>query len=636
MKTGIAVFAYDREEHLSKTLEGLKTNTEVEEIYIFQDGLKTEAHRAGWEATREVILNINWCRVKFFRTEENRGLARSIVEGINLVLQENDTVVVLEDDCVPSPNFISFMLQCFEKYEDNKQVYSISGYSWPIDVTRDEYDVYFTGRISSWGWGTWKDRWQQYEIDNDILNRIKNNKDKSLRLAIWGNDLENIFNGRIAGKNNSWAIYWALKVIEEKGTCVAPYISFIKNIGCDGSGVHCGVSDKFDTVLEKGDKRRYNLPDKISIIDSIIKSFASLYGNYTGANSDNSKKHILVYGLGNFFAQNEKYVNDNYYIEAFVDKGKAGYFAGKNIIKPEDIELYQYEKIIIMLQNVQECLIVAKMLRYKYSIDYRKIIFGVGIVPNKEKIENVIYTVDDKIKLKIDGITCRVGSVDEYNNVREVLVDKIYNYYINNDKRDVVIDIGMNIGDSTLYFLNQEKVKKVYGYEPFKQTYLSARDNLKEYICNKDRLEIFQYGISDKNEYREIEYNPEMSCGQSTLEMVTENARHIYKNLGLISPNNDALEKIEVRKASDVLQPIIKEHSQDNLVLKMDCEGDEYKIMEELLNQNLLYKFNFIMLEWHYKGKETLLGYLREAGFSYWCNDKNTDMGLIYAYKYGR
>ncbi len=58
--------------------------------------------------------------------------------------------------------------------------------------------------------------------------------------------------------------------------------------------------------------------------------------------------------------------------------------------------------------------------------------------------------------------------------------------------------------------------------------------------------------------------------------------------------------------------------------------------MKELLNENLLHKFMFNMIEWYHKGKEKLLDYLREVGFSYWCNDKNTDMGLIYAYKYGR
>ena len=164
MKTGIAVFAYNRSQHLQQVLAGLQKNRNVEKLYLFQDGLKCEAHRKEWEKVKEVIKNIAWCEVQCSFAEENRGLAYSIVEGINRVLEENDTVIVLEDDCVPAPDFIDFMEQCFEKYQNSKRIYSVSGYSYPFHIRESsESDVYFCGRISSWGWGTWKDRWENYE-----------------------------------------------------------------------------------------------------------------------------------------------------------------------------------------------------------------------------------------------------------------------------------------------------------------------------------------------------------------------------------------------------------------------------------------------------------------------------------------
>lgn len=70
-----------------------------------------------------------------------------------------------------------------------------------------------------------------------------------------------------------------------------------------------------------------------------------------------------------------------------------------------------------------------------------------------------------------------------------------------------------------------------------------------------------------------------------------------------------------------------------DLILKMDCEGGEYRILKELLDKGILDRFTFIMLEWHYKGKEAILHYLLEAGMSYWCCDKDDQMGLIYAFK---
>jgi hypothetical protein len=377
MKVGIAVFAYNRNQHLSKTLNGLKTNKEVNEIYVFQDGLKTEEHRNGWEATKKVISDIDWCNVNYILSDINKGLAKSIVDGINLVLLENDAVIVLEDDCVPSPNFINFMYQCFEKYENNKSVYSVSGYSWPIDIEKDEHDVYFTGRISSWGWGTWKDRWNKYDVDNQIVDRLKHDKKDSVNLAMWGNDLESMLKDRIASKNDSWAVYWALKVIEMNGKCVVPYTSLIDNIGCDGSGVHCGVTDRFITEIDITEKTKiFALPDNIYDDDKVALSFASLYGSYTAVNHDTSKKKVLIYGFGNYFKANEKYINDNFYIEAFIDRVKDGYYAGKKIIKLSQIISYTYDSIIIMLQDIQESMNVAKMLKGKLSISESRILIG--------------------------------------------------------------------------------------------------------------------------------------------------------------------------------------------------------------------------------------------------------------------
>lgn len=632
MRVGIAVFAYNRDWHLAKVLKGLRENEEVDKIYVFQDGLKSEEHRNKWESVKVLIENIDWCKVRYFPAQENKGLARSIVDGVNYVLQENDAIIVLEDDCVPSSNFISFMQQCFEKYKEDKSVYSISGYAWPVDLEKQMFDVYFTGRISSWGWGTWKDRWEYYKTDISVLDRIRSDKESSLYLAAWGNDLEGMLIDRINGKNDSWAVYWALKVIEQKGVCVAPYVSFIQNIGFDGTGVNCGKTESFTVSLENDGRRKYILPDDISIWDNTIKALTSLFGNYTALNKDTSKPHVLIYGAGNFFKKNEKYINDKYYIEAFIDASKEGYLAGRKIIKASEINTYDCDKVIIMIQSIQECLKIAKELTSKYGVSHKDISFGIEIVSN-ENGGVVCYTEDDKLRIEFGGIKCKVGSLDEYNNAWETLVNKVYCYSINNQKEDIIIDIGMNIGDAVLYFLHQIKTRKVYGYEPFCKTYLSAEDNLKEYIGHTDRLEIFQFGLSNRNEQRQIVYNSEMSCGQSTLEKFAAKARGFYEQNGLVTAANDFLETIEVRRASEVLRPIIERHIEENLVLKMDCEGDEYGIMEDLFQEGLLGKFKFIMLEWHYNGNEVLLEYLNKSGFSYWCNDENKNMGVIYAYK---
>ena len=221
--------------------------------------------------------------------------------------------------------------------------------------------------------------------------------------------------------------------------------------------------------------------------------------------------------------------------------------------------------------------------------------------------------------------------MDEFNNVREVLVEQCYRYFVNNDKRDVVLDVGMNIGDATLFFLKNSKTEKVYAYEPFQQTFINAQENLDKYK-DTGKVAMFQFGISGQNEIRRIGFNKDMTCGQSSLSQIRQKTYEAYCKNALVKDENEIIEQIEVRNVSEVFEPIISQYPQCNIILKMDCEGEEYAIMDELVGKKLLARIDFIMMEWHYRGKESILQYLEQAGFSYWCSDKNSEMGLIYAY----
>lgn len=274
MDIGIIVFAYNRSGHLKKVLDGLRKNEGVSKLYIFQDGLKCKEHQNEWENTQRVIKAINWCKVVYKLSPCNKGLANSIVDGINIVLNENDAVVVLEDDCVPHPLFIRYVTKCLEKYCDDKQVFAINGYAWDLKVDHNGTDAYFAGRFGSWGWATWKDRWRFYERDYKILAKIQSDPQKKRRLEIWAPDAVSCLIGNVYGTCDSWAVFWGLKCIEQGKACITPYFSLIDNIGCDGSGVHCGKAD-INTPTRKWDNMsEIILPETIEIPTNCEIAFA--------------------------------------------------------------------------------------------------------------------------------------------------------------------------------------------------------------------------------------------------------------------------------------------------------------------------------------------------------------------------
>ena len=386
--TTTLLFTYHRYQNTKTVVDALMRNTvKPEKLIVFQDGVKDSTNIEGWNKVNQLIHELKFCDTEVIVSKSNKGLAQSIIEGIDYAFQSCDQVIVLEDDCVPAVDFMNYMEQAFEAYRDSKDVWSISGYAWPIEVASNDYDAYFTGRVSSWGWGTWKDRWQYYEQDFSIIDRIKSNQQTAKNLLCWGRDLEQMLMDRKAQRNDSWAVFWALIVIEQMGKCLAPINSLIMNIGMDGTGTNCGVTHTYDVTLYDGISVKYSFTEKTVFEQSIIQQFISLLGSEFSISSGQFEaEHILAYGAGNYIKQNDKFLLEHYFIEAVIDKNQNGYMGGIKIIKPHEISEFPDIDIIIMIYDRQVCEEVKEMLIFKYGIDEKRIKLGSKLIKEISEI----------------------------------------------------------------------------------------------------------------------------------------------------------------------------------------------------------------------------------------------------------
>lgn len=295
MRIGTLVFTYHRSEHTKMVIDALAQNSLwPQKLYIFQDGVKDSTNYEEWRKVNEFIHTQHWCETEVHISERNKGLAKSIVSGINYVLQECDAVIILEDDCVPHRKFMQFMVSALNAYEKEKEVYSVSGYAWDVNLLEQEKDAYFNGRICSYGWGTWKDRWSQFEEDYYLLKKIKREPAANARLQIWGQDLAGMVTGNILDRCDSWAVFWALKVIEKGGYCLSPYKQLVQNVGFDGSGVHSGKLQASDTILEDEYKESFSFPEKVEIIRECEDEFRFLFAGKTGEEKMKLYRDMLI------------------------------------------------------------------------------------------------------------------------------------------------------------------------------------------------------------------------------------------------------------------------------------------------------------------------------------------------------
>lgn len=295
MQIGTILFTYHRSEHTRKVLEALSKSSQLpERLYIFQDGIKEKTSIDEWNQVGRIIQNVDWCDTQVHIAQENMGLAKSVTFGINQVLKECDAVIILEDDCVPDEHFMRFMVSALETYQEIKKVYSVSGYAWDISLQQEGKDAYFNRRACSLGWGTWRDRWCQYEEDYEILRRIKRDFAARERLAVWGNDLEIMLENRLEGNNDSWAVFWALKVIEKGGYCLNSYQQLIHNIGFDGTGENSGVAQDKYSKPGRTLGKEICFPDQVKSTRECEEEFAFLYAGKRGCEKLELYRKLLV------------------------------------------------------------------------------------------------------------------------------------------------------------------------------------------------------------------------------------------------------------------------------------------------------------------------------------------------------
>lgn len=246
----IVMFVYNRADHFKQTYEALSKCIGAEEsvLYIFSDGAKTEKDISKVNEVRMTLKDVakeaRFQKVHIVESETNRGLAASVIAGVTQVLAEYGRLIVVEDDCMPSPYFLSFMNLCLQEYEEKRKVGAIAGFAPPISFPESFHeDVYFAYRSCSWGWATWKDRWDGVDWELKEVSDFYKNPALIQKLNANGMDRFIRLHRQTQGNGSSWSVRFGAHLVKNDQLTVYPRYSYIQNIGCDASGVHSQAKD---------------------------------------------------------------------------------------------------------------------------------------------------------------------------------------------------------------------------------------------------------------------------------------------------------------------------------------------------------------------------------------------------------
>lgn len=278
----IAIFCYNRPQHLRRTVNALLLNPLAagSPLFVFSDGPKTPLDAAKVAEVREYLRSVTGFKeITVIAAEKNKGLSQSVIDGVGELVNRYGKIIVLEDDMLTAPFFLDYMNEALDKYASEEKVISIHGYSYPV---RRLERPFFLGGADCWGWATWKRGWDLFESDGQkLLTQLREQK-RLRRFNFNGTyPYEKMLLKQIRGENSSWAIRWYASALLQNKFTLYPGYSLVKNIGNDDSGTHSKATDLFHPLMaqHKPDLQGLEVKESGEAYIAFCVFFLKIYGS---------------------------------------------------------------------------------------------------------------------------------------------------------------------------------------------------------------------------------------------------------------------------------------------------------------------------------------------------------------------
>ena len=298
----IALFVYNRPQHTERTIKFLQHNELAAEsrLYIFSDGAKSNNDEEKVAEVRAIINKTEGFKsVKVIERKDNAGLANSVIAGVTQLINDYGQVIVFEDDLVTSPHTLTYFNQALNRYRDEERVMHIGAYMYPLK-SENLPQSFFYRAATSWGWATWATAWVHFEPNIDtLLNQFDAKKKSAFSIENSMNFWKQMQEFK-KGKNNSWAIRWYASIFLKGGLTLNPAQSLVNNIGHDGTGVHSGINDIYNVIINP--KPITQFPETIKENQEAYQTIKNFLGNRKG-NMVSRIKRFVKEKLAQYFSK---------------------------------------------------------------------------------------------------------------------------------------------------------------------------------------------------------------------------------------------------------------------------------------------------------------------------------------------
>ena len=240
-KTPVAFFVFNRPKLAREVFEAIKTYRPDVLLFV-ADGPRNPQGAKLREQCLALINEVDWpCRVLTNISDINLGCKKRLASGLEWVFENEEEAIILEDDCLPHPDFFRFCNAMLRYYRNDRRVMHVSGTSFMgREITGDPY--WFSRHSDIWGWATWKRAFRHYDPDIKLWPAWKRGGVRpfltwpnGIERKFWVQQLDKIW----ARKLDTWDFQWHFTVYRRGGLSVVPKVNLVQNIGVAVNATHC-------------------------------------------------------------------------------------------------------------------------------------------------------------------------------------------------------------------------------------------------------------------------------------------------------------------------------------------------------------------------------------------------------------
>ncbi len=242
----ILLLTWQRNKEVEALISKLRKINAVN-LYINSDGYSLNKKNSKQidkilETRSTILKNIDWdCKLQIKFNNKNLGCKNSVIEAINWFFENEESGIILEEDCIPDISFFYYCAELLKKYKNHKSIGCITGVNFQNNQKVSDSSYYFSKYNHCWGWATWKDKWEIFDKDINFWPKMKSQKeweiDKSMKEEE-RNYWEKVFENSYLNLIDSWAYPWLASLWYKNKLTITPEYNLVSNVGFDGLATH--------------------------------------------------------------------------------------------------------------------------------------------------------------------------------------------------------------------------------------------------------------------------------------------------------------------------------------------------------------------------------------------------------------